>query len=238
MEEVFLRTGLSVFWRRKEKQWHFRHLTNLYEKITMAKITMDRLVILRGIHMSKVLIVVDMQNDFIDGALGTPEAQAIVPKVIQKIRRHEGPVIYTRDTHDKDYPETQEGHKLNVPHCIEGSQGWELQENVVRLATQKQPRFFDKRTFGSMDLVNFLTMKNAEEKIDEIELIGPCTDTCIITNALTLKTFLPEALIKIDASCCAGTTPESYENALKAMDACQIIIEKPRMIIDEKDLMD
>ncbi len=188
--------------------------------------------------MNKVLIVVDMQNDFIDGALGTPEAQAIVPKVIQKIRRHEGPVIYTRDTHTKDYPETQEGRNLPVPHCIEGSHGWELQENIARLASQKQPKIFDKSTFGSKDLVNYLIEKDAEQKIDEIELIGLCTDICVIANALTIKTFLPEIPIKVDASCCAGVTPESHEHALKSLEACQIKIEKPRMMIDEKDLMD
>ncbi len=188
--------------------------------------------------MNKVLIVVDMQNDFIDGALGTPEAQAIVPKVIQKIRRHEGPVIYTRDTHTNEYPETQEGRNLPIPHCVDGTRGWEFQENIARLALQKQPVIFNKNTFGSKDLVNYLTEKNAEEKIDEIELIGLCTDICVISNALAIKTFLPEVEIKVDASCCAGVTPESHENALRAMEACQIVIEKPRMIIDEKDLMD
>lgn len=188
--------------------------------------------------MNKVLIVVDMQNDFIDGALGTPEAQAIVPKAIQKIRRHEGPVIYTRDTHTIQYSETQEGRKDPIPHCVEGTYGWEFQENIARLALQKQPTIFNKDTFGSKELVGYLMGKNAENRIDEIELIGLRTDICVISNALTLKTFLPEVEIKIDASCCAGVTPDRHENALKAMEACQIVIEKPRMMIDEKDLMD
>lgn len=167
--------------------------------------------------MKKVLIVIDMQNDFITGTLGTKEAQAIVPFVKEKIEKAEKeniPVVFTRDTHTSLYPFTQEGIKLPVVHCIEGTFGHEICDELKR----EKAIIFDKPTFGSVALANFIT----DSTVTEIELCGLCTDICVISNALLLKAFLPEAKITVDSSCCAGTTPENHENALSAMKACQI----------------
>ena len=175
--------------------------------------------------MSRVLIVVDMQNDFIDGALGTKEAEAIVRRVIDKIEKHEGIVVYTKDTHRENYLTTQEGRNLPVVHCIEGTHGWELQKDIKKLAEDNHSRVYKKNTFGSGELVEYLTELSVKDGIEEIELVGLCTDICVISNALTVKTFLPEVTIRVDASCCAGVTPESHKNALDAMKMCQIVIE-------------
>lgn len=174
--------------------------------------------------MSKVLIVVDMQKDFIDGALGTKEAQAIVPAVLDKIRRHEGITIYTRDTHHEDYLLTQEGHNLPVAHCIEGTPGWELQKDIGQHAERVPDRIFNKGTFGSDSLIGYLTKLHEKDSIEEIELVGLCTDICVISNAMTIKTFLPEVKLAVDAACCAGVTPDSHRNALEAMKMCQVEI--------------
>lgn len=167
--------------------------------------------------MKKLLIVVDMQKDFIDGSLGTKEARAIVPNVKKKIEEYQAnkeEVLFTLDTHENDYLETQEGKKLPVVHCIRGTNGWELHEALKEFPGRR----FEKNTFGSADLAEFL--KNKEYA--SIELIGLCTDICVISNALLIKAFLPEMPIRVDASCCAGVTPESHENALNAMKVCQI----------------
>ena len=166
-----------------------------------------------------VLIVTDMQNDFIDGALGTPEAQAIVPAVCEKIRSFDGDIVFTRDTHSGIYPDTQEGKNLPVIHCIKGTKGWELNDSVKSLA--QGYRVFDKPTFGSVELAEYIVGGN----FADVEIIGLCTDICVISNALMLKAFLPEMPVSIDSSCCAGVTPESHENALKAMQMCQIDIK-------------
>ena len=169
-----------------------------------------------------ILVVVDMQNDFIDGALGTPEAVAIVPKVMVKMMNFEGLVLATRDTHGEDYLETQEGKHLPVKHCIKGTHGWEIKEEIQQLLIS-QP--IDKPTFGSEALGKVLKDLNKDvEPIDSITLVGLCTDICVISNAMLLKAFLPEVPIQVDASCCAGVTPESHERALEAMKACQIEI--------------
>lgn len=168
--------------------------------------------------MSKILVVVDMQNDFIDGALGTAEAVAIVPKVAEKIKNFDGTVIYTRDTHEENYMETQEGKNLPVPHCIRGTEGWQ-----VRTELQKEGSVVvDKPTFGSKTLAEKLAEMNAEETIESITLIGLCTDICVVSNAFVIKAFLPETPIIVDAACCAGVTPQSHERALEAMKVCQI----------------
>lgn len=172
-------------------------------------------------NMQNILIVVDMQNDFIDGALGTKEAAAIVPKVEEKIRNFEGNVFFTRDTHETYYLETQEGKNLPVPHCIRGTAGWQIREELDAL---RKTEPIDKETFGSTDLAGELTMIDEDEGIGSITLVGLCTDVCVISNALLIKASLPEVPICVDATCCAGVTPESHENALKAMEACQIRI--------------
>ncbi len=173
--------------------------------------------------MEKILICIDMQNDFVDGVLGTPEARAILPAVIEKVRSHNGPVIFTRDTHQENYMETQEGRKLPVPHCIEGTDGWQLVPALEALRLEKNAPCIDKPTFGSHVLAAQMARDYAG-KAAAFELIGVCTDICVISNAMLLKAFLPEAQVLVDASCCAGVTPESHENALKAMTMCQVEI--------------
>ncbi len=167
----------------------------------------------------KYLIVVDMQNDFIDGALGTKEAVAIVPKVKAKIESFDGKVIFTRDTHSVDYLATQEGANLPVEHCIRGTEGWQIRDELDAL---RKSEAVDKPSFGSVELAEML--KNEKEDIESIELIGLCTDICVISNAMIIKAYLPETPIEIDASCCAGVTPESHNRALDAMAVCQIKI--------------
>lgn len=171
-----------------------------------------------------VLIVVDMQNDFIDGALGTKEAQAIVSNVDKKIEEFEGFVLFTKDTHDEKYMETQEGKNLPVPHCIRGTKGWEIHPSIAKWV-EREEIVIEKAGFGSPDLAAMLSMMNQDIKIKSITLVGVCTDICVISNAMLLKSFMPEVPIIVDASCCAGVTPESHENALKAMEVCQIKIE-------------
>lgn len=172
----------------------------------------------------KYLIVVDMQNDFITGSLGTKEAQAILPRVISKVANYEGQVIFTRDTHTENYLDTQEGKQLPVKHCILHEDGWKLSGQLGELAREKQWKVYDKPTFGCKELAEDLAKENEQQPIEEIELCGLCTDICVISNALLLKAFLPEVPISVDAACCAGVTPESHENALQAMKMCQIRI--------------
>ena len=169
----------------------------------------------------EVLVVVDMQNDFIDGALGTKEAVAIVPKVAEKIKNFKGLVLATRDTHEENYLDTQEGTKLPVQHCIRDTRGWELNEEIAELIDGNP---IDKPTFGSIELGKRLVALNEQIGIDKITFVGLCTDICVISNAMLVKAFLPEVPIEVDASCCAGVTPESHERALLAMKSCQITI--------------
>ena len=168
----------------------------------------------------QVLIVVDMQKDFIDGALGTAEAVAVVPKVAEKIKGFDGEVLFTRDTHGAEYLETQEGGKLPVPHCIRGTEGWEI-DGALRQFVTADTKIFDKPAFGSVELAKYLSRL---EGLRCITLIGLCTDICVISNALIIKAFLPEVRVMVDAQCCAGVTPQSHNNALEAMKMCQIEI--------------
>ena len=170
--------------------------------------------------MKRLLVVVDMQADFIDGSLGTPEAQEIVPAVKKKIeeyRKGGGDVVFTLDTHGEDYLKTQEGARLPVLHCVKGTKGWELCEEL-----RDEPGLrFEKGAFGSTELARWA----AENKYEQVEVVGLCTDICVISNAMLLKAALPEVPITVDAACCAGVTPESHKNALAAMKMCQIRIE-------------
>ena len=168
--------------------------------------------------MSRLLVVVDMQKDFIDGALGTGEAQKIVPDVINEIKNFDGDVVFTFDTHSSIYLETKEGKNLPVPHCIKGTEGWMLDKAIEPLAAGK--KCFEKPTFGSVELAEYV----AGGDYTDITLIGLCTDICVISNAMLIKAYLPEANVFVKASCCAGVTPESHENALSAMKMCQIDI--------------
>ena len=164
----------------------------------------------------KYLIVVDMQNDFIDGALGTPEAVAILPYVKEKIEAFEGRILFTRDTHSTDYLTTQEGRNLPVEHCIKDTQGWQIHPSLEALRTTDA---IDKPTFGSIALVHLL---QAAKDVESVELIGLCTDICVISNAMLIKAAFPEVPVIVDAKCCAGVTPDSHQNALDAMKMCQI----------------
>ena len=166
----------------------------------------------------KALIVVDMQKDFINGALGTKEAEVIVPAVaarIQAARRDGEAILFTRDTHSKDYLNTQEGKNLPVAHCIYGTDGWQID---ARLEVG-DAAVIDKPAFGSLELAARVA---AIPELESVELIGLCTDICVISNAMILKARLPETPVLVRADCCAGVTPESHENALNAMKMCQI----------------
>lgn len=163
--------------------------------------------------MRKTLIVVDMQNDFIDGSLGTKEAQAIVPGVkakIQKYLERGDEIIFTRDTHQKDYLSTQEGRKLPVEHCIEGTKGWRIAEGLEVPGCE----YIDKPAFGWIHW--------SGRHFEEIELVGLCTDICVVSNALILKAAFPEVEITVDAGCCAGVTPQTHRAALETMKMCQV----------------
>ena len=172
--------------------------------------------------MEKLLVVVDMQNDFVDGALGTPEAANIVENVVKKIENHTGPVVFTRDTHRENYPETQEGKNLPVVHCVKGTHGWELNSQVKMTVNGRE--IFDKPTFGSVELSHYVASLYQSHQIDSVELIGLCTDICVLSNAILLKAVEPEMKVSVDASCCAGVTPQSHRNALEAMKMCQVEI--------------
>ena len=171
-------------------------------------------------ELRKILIVIDMQNDFIDAALGTREAAAIVEAVKEKIRSYPAAdVIATMDTHSGNYMETQEGKYLPVPHCIRGSEGWQIRPDIAELLAGA--KIYEKPTFGSTALAADLQAVSVQEEI-ELELIGLCTDICVVSNALLLKAFMPEVKISVDASCCAGVTPEKHLAALETMRSCQI----------------
>lgn len=174
--------------------------------------------------MKKILVVIDMQNDFIDGALGTPEAAAIVENVKAKILSYPKENVFaTRDTHHQYYMDTQEGRNLPVPHCIRGTDGWQIRPEIAELIFSDH--VVDKPTFGSTQLAKLMeVLERREEDGIEIELVGLCTDICVVSNALLLKASMPETPISCDASCCAGVTPAKHEAALETMRSCQIRI--------------
>ena len=170
--------------------------------------------------MAKVIVIVDMQYDFIDGSLGSAEAQAIVPTMIKRLKEYESEqplVIFTKDTHKENYLETQEGKNLPVKHCIKDTFGWQISSKL----DVADSVVIDKPTFGSTKLMEYLLSK---QNISEIQLVGLCTDICVISNAFLLKAALPEVLISLDSRCCAGVTPESHNRALESMKTCQIMV--------------
>ena len=174
---------------------------------------------------NKYLIVVDMQKDFVTGALGSAEARAIVPAVVEKLDSFEGTILFTKDTHHADYLTTQEGKNLPVEHCIEGSDGWELIPELQRFADSRGTGcVYKKETFGSLALAEALREENKKKPISSVELIGVCTDICVVSNALLIKAYLPEVPVLVDAACCAGVTPEKHEAALETMRSCQIAV--------------
>ena len=180
-------------------------------------------------HKNKLLVVVDVQNDFVDGVLGTPEARAIIPNIVKKIQNWDGSIVSTFDTHNSNYLNTNEGKHLPIPHCIKDTWGWKQTSAVATILDVKQegaefPKTsvwsVEKPTFGSTTLPAVIR----EGHYDYIELIGLCTDICVVTNALYLKTSYPECTIAVDPTCCAGTTPENHKAALTTMKMCQIEI--------------
>ena len=171
----------------------------------------------------RILVVVDMQNDFIDGALGTPEAQAIVGRVAAKVEAYKNrgdEVVFTRDTHGENYLTTQEGRNLPVKHCVRNTEGWQIASAIDSTGCT----FFDKPTFGSLELAEYI----AQREPMSVEVIGVCTDICVISNVLILKARMPEVPVGVDVSCCAGVTPESHQNAVNAMKSCQVVILNER----------
>lgn len=173
--------------------------------------------------MNEFLIVVDMQNDFVNGALGSADAVDIVPRVCEVIRDFKGEVIYTRDTHTDGYLETNEGKNLPVVHCVKDTHGWELNPDVASLAGGA--KIIDKPTFGSFELCEYLAKRDEKTRIDRITLVGLCTDICVLSNAIMLKAALPEAEIRVDASACAGVSVSAHRAALASMKSCQIKID-------------
>ena len=171
--------------------------------------------------MRKVLVVVDMQNDFVDGALGSKEAAAIVPAAAKKISGFDGDIFVTFDTHFENYMDTAEGKKLPVPHCIKSTDGWELNGEIMKALANKKFTPVEKNTFGSVELPALIKEAVGDEEFTA-EIIGLCTDICVVSNALIIKANFPEAPITVDAACCAGVTPEKHEAALETMRSCQI----------------
>ena len=191
----------------------------------------------------KILIVVDMQKDFVNGSLGSKDAEAIVPAVVKKAKEFDGDLIFTKDTHFENYMDTQEGHFLPVPHCMKGTDGWnlipELEKIFVerdaamyekiteleKIAIERDAATYEKITFGCPELAEDLLERNKKTPIESIELVGLCTDICVVSNALLIKAFLPETPVFVDSACAAGVTRERHEAALETMRSCQIVVK-------------
>lgn len=170
--------------------------------------------------MKKALIVIDMQKDFLTGSLANPQAERVIENVkakVQSYRKNGDSVIFTRDTHFDDYLTTQEGKNLPVPHCIKGTDGWEIIPGLA-LSTDE---IFDKPTFGSVELVNYVQ----EQGFDSVELVGVCTDICVVSNALLIKTFCLDTVVSVDGSCCAGVSEDGHKAALQTMASCQVLVK-------------
>ena len=173
--------------------------------------------------MKKFLIAVDLQNDFVDGALGTKEAVSIIPAAAEKIRGFDGEIFVTLDTHGENYLDTAEGKNLPVRHCVKGSEGWQLNKEIASALVGKKYTAVEKPTFGSVDLPELIEKAAGGENF-AVELIGLCTDICVVSNALLIKAHFPEAPVSVDCACCAGVTVEKHNAALETMRSCQIKI--------------
>ena len=173
----------------------------------------------------KCLVVIDVQNDFVSGSLGTPEAQAMLPRLEEKLRGFEGCVWMTLDTHGADYMDTQEGKHLPVPHCVRETEGWQLAGELGKLAESFGAGIVEKPTFGSEELVASLKALYEAGELESIELVGLCTDICVVSNALMLKAAMHELPMSVDSACCAGVTPQKHEAALEVMRSCQIAVK-------------
>ncbi len=173
----------------------------------------------------KYLLVIDVQNDFVDGSLGTAEAAAMLPNLLKKVKDFDGEVWMTKDTHPENYLETQEGRNLPVKHCIKGTAGWELAPELDQICQEKNCPVYEKPTFGSVEVTEKLKALHDAGDVESVELIGLCTDICVISNALLIKAMMPELSVSVDPSCCAGVTPEKHDAALEVMRSCQIAVE-------------
>lgn len=173
----------------------------------------------------KCLVVIDVQNDFVTGSLGTAEAAEMLPRLLEKMGSFEGAILMTQDTHGADYLSTQEGKMLPVEHCIEGTEGWLFPAEVEALRESRGARVYEKPTFGSTKLVSELKRLYDSEELESVELVGLCTDICVISNALMIKAAMPELPVYVDPACCAGVTPEKHEAALEVMRSCQCILK-------------
>lgn len=176
--------------------------------------------------MRKKLVVIDVQNDFVTGALGTKEAQQMLPRLMEKIRHFQGEILMTQDTHAEDYLNTQEGKMLPVMHCIKGTQGWKFVQELEELRMEREIKVYQKPCFGSIRLAEDLKAAYEEGRLDGVELAGLCTDICVVSNALLIKAALPELPVFVDAGCCAGVTPRKHEAALEVMRSCQVIVQE------------
>ena len=170
------------------------------------------------------LIVVDMQKDFVDGPLGSSEARAMLPALVQKVRSFPGQVLFTKDTHYSDYLKTQEGRLLPVVHCVKGTPGWELMPELREFASEKDCTLIEKPTFGSEKLAALIKEACAKDEVESVELAGLCTDICVISNALLIKAVATELPVSVDASCCAGVTPAKHAAALEILQSCQVMV--------------
>lgn len=171
------------------------------------------------------LVVVDMQNDFVSGSLGTPEARAIVDAVARRAGDFDGTVVFTKDTHGENYLETQEGANLPVVHCVRDTPGWNLVDELEAVRSDRDALVFDKPSFGSLDLAAWLVEQNDVEPISSIELVGLCTDICVVSNALLIKANLPEVPLRVESALCAGVTLQSHNAALDTMRSCQVQVD-------------
>lgn len=171
------------------------------------------------------LIIIDAQNDFITGSLGTEQARRMLPHLIAKAGRFSGEILMTQDSHTENYLDTQEGKMLPVVHCIIGTKGWEFAQELEKLRIEKEIKVYQKPCFGSTELVADLEEAYNNHLLDSVELVGICTDICVVSNALMIKSALPELAVYVDASCCAGVTPQKHQAALEVMRSCQIIIK-------------
>ena len=168
----------------------------------------------------KFLVVVDVQNDFVDGVLGSKEAVSIIDYLKVKINNFDGEVVYTMDTHDKNYLQTQEGKLLPVLHCLKGSDGWKIVDGIYK----ENSKIFEKNAFGSLDMIKYFEKINCEKEIDSIEFVGICTDICVVTNVLLTKAHLPQISLLVDSKGCSGVNVKSHNQALNTMEMCQVKI--------------
>lgn len=173
----------------------------------------------------RYLIIIDVQNDFVSGPLGTAEAQQMLPRLLEKAAGFDGKILMTKDSHSDDYLQTQEGRLLPVPHCIVGTEGWEFPESLEKIRKEKEAEVYQKSCFGCEPLVEDLKKLDRAGQLESVELVGICTDICVVSNALMIKSALPELPVSVDASCCAGVTREKHEAALEVMRSCQIQVK-------------